>query len=115
MYKAELLKAPNHPIAWMEKLFQVPKGLGLSRSLYDEAKCANYLANELRMEIYLRMMKTLTKRRDYIFNVFGGSRPVFAAMVSKNLGGTICMVWIAQPKLTILILLWVSFYFILHW
>ena len=83
VYKAELLKVPNHPIARMEKLFQVQEGLGSSRSLYDEAKYANYPADELRMEFYLRMMRTLTKRGDCIFNVFGGSKPVFAAMVSK--------------------------------
>ena len=63
VYKAELLKVPNHPIAHMKKFFQVPEGLGISRSLYDEAKYANYPANELRMEFYLHMMRTLTKRK----------------------------------------------------
>ena len=62
VYKAELLKVPNHPIALMEKLFQLPEGLGASRNLYDEAEYASYPADELRMDFYLRMMRTLTKR-----------------------------------------------------
>ena len=82
VYKAELLKVPNHPISRMDKLFQVPEGLGASKSLYDEAKYANYPADELRMDFYLRMMRTLTRRGDCIFNVFGGSKPIYAAMVS---------------------------------
>ena len=86
VYKAQLLKEPNHPIACMEKFFQVPEGLGTSRSLYDEAKYANHPTDELWMEFYLRMMRILTKRRDCILNVFGGSKPIFAAMVSKNPG-----------------------------
>ena len=95
VYKAKLLKVPNHSIAQMENLFQVPEGLGTSKSLYDEAKYANYPADELQMEFYLRMMRTLTKKEDCIFNVFGGSKPVFVAMVSKNPEGTICLVWVA--------------------
>ena len=83
VYKAEVLKVPNHPLARMEKLFQVPEGLGSSRSLYDEAKYGNYPTDELRMDFYLRMLRTLTKRGDCIFNVFGGSKPIFAAMVSR--------------------------------
>jgi len=85
VYKAELLKMPSHPLFRMEKLFQVPEGMGKSRSLYDEAKYANYPADELRMDFYLRMMRTLTKRGDSIFNVFGGSKPMYAAMVSYAL------------------------------
>ena len=42
VYKAKLLKVPNHPMARMEKLFQVPEGLGTSRSFYDKVKYANY-------------------------------------------------------------------------
>ena len=82
VYKAELLKVPNHPISRMDKLFQLPEGLGASKSLYYEAKYANYPADELRMDFYLRMMRTLTRRGDCIFNVFGGSKPIYAAMVS---------------------------------
>jgi hypothetical protein len=82
VYKAELLKVPNHPISRMDKLFQVPDGLGSSKCLYDEAKYANYPADELRMEFYMRMLRTLTRRGDCIFNVFGGSKPLYAAMVS---------------------------------
>lgn len=83
MYKAEFLKVQNHPITRIEKLFQVLEGLGTNKCLYDEAKYANYPMNELRTEFYLRMMRTLTRRGDCIFNVFKGSKHVYAAMVSN--------------------------------
>ena len=82
VFKAELLKVPNHPLTRMDKLFQIPEGLRTSKSLYDEAKYANYYEQELRMEFYLRMMRTFTKRGDFIFNIFGGAKPMYAAMVS---------------------------------
>ena len=82
VYKAELLKVQNHPISRMDKLFQVLEGLDANKSLYDEAKYANYPADELRMDFYLRMMRTLTRRGDCIFNVFGGSKSIYAAMVN---------------------------------
>jgi hypothetical protein len=91
VYKTELMKVPNHPLSRMEKLFQVQEGLGSSRSLYDEAKYAIYPEDELRMEFYLRMMRTLTRRGDYIFNVFGGTKPIFAAMVSKLCSPSACL------------------------
>ena len=83
VYKAELLKVQNHPITRMEKIFQVLEGLGANKCFYDEAKYANYPTDELRMEFYLRMMRTLTRRGDCIFNVFRGSKSGYAAMVSN--------------------------------
>ena len=82
VYKAELVSVQNHPINRVEKLFQVPEGMGMSKSLYDEAKYANYPEGELRMEFYMRMMRNFTRRGDFVFNVFGGSKPIFAALVS---------------------------------
>lgn len=66
----------------MEKLFVVPEGLGGNKSLYDKAKYANYPADELRMEFYLRILRKLTKKGVAIFNVFGGSKAICASMVS---------------------------------
>ena len=83
VFKASLLKVENHPITRMQKLFQVPEGQGSSKSLYDEAKYANYHSDELRMEFYLRIMRAFTRRGDCIFNVFGGTKPIFAGMVSS--------------------------------
>ena len=83
MLKATLLKVENHPLTQMKKLFQIPKGLGASNSLYDEAKYANYHSDELRMEFYVRIMRAFTRRGDCIFNVFGGTKPIFAGMVSS--------------------------------
>lgn len=50
VYRVNLLKLENHQI---EKLFQVQEGLGASKCLYDEAKYANYIADELQMKFYL--------------------------------------------------------------
>jgi hypothetical protein len=94
VYKAELLKTPNHPIGRMDRFFQVSEGLGTSRSFYDEAKYANYPMDELRMEFYLRMMRTLTKRGDFIFNIFGGSKPIYAAMVRFQFQCFKWLVWV---------------------
>ena len=66
----------------MEKLFQVHEGLGANKCLYDKAKYANHHADKVQMEFYLRMMRTLKRRGDCIFNVFGGPKPVYASMVN---------------------------------
>lgn len=84
VFKATLLKVENHPLNRMEKFYQVPEGLGASKSLYDEAKYANYPADELRMEFYVQIMRALTRRKDSIFNIFGGTKPIFADMVSSR-------------------------------
>lgn len=83
MYKNNLLKVDNHPISGIDKLFQVSEGLGASKCLYNVAKYAKYHADELRMHFYLTMMMTLTRRRDFIFNIFRSSKPIYVAMVSK--------------------------------
>jgi len=90
VYKAEFLKVPNHPITRTEKIFQVLEGLGANKSLYDEARYANYPCKELRMEFYLRMMRALMRRGDCILNVFGGSKPMFAGMVSITTFPPLC-------------------------
>jgi len=82
VYKAALLNEANHPVHRMEKLFSIPEVLGTHKSLYDESKYANYPADELRMEFYIRILRRLTNRGDTIFNIFGGSKPIFAGMVS---------------------------------
>ena len=101
VYKAEFVKMPNHPVNRMEKLFQVPEGLGNNKSLYVEAKYANYPSNELRMDFYVRMLKSMTRRGDCIFNVFGGSKPMFAALVSNVKYDYSFTVWVDRPKLFI--------------
>jgi hypothetical protein len=47
-----------------------------------EAKYTNYPLDEMWMEFYLKMMRTLTRKKDCIFNILGGSKPMYAAMVS---------------------------------
>ena len=74
VYKTELLKVPNHPIVRMESSSKsqkdwVPTGACTTRRSTPTTP---------------RMMRTLTRRGDCILNVFGGSKPIFAAMVSKN-------------------------------
>ena len=73
----------NHSITSMDKLFQVSEGLGANKCMCDVVKYANYLTDELRMEFYLRMMRTLTRKGDCIFNVSKGSIPIYAAIVSN--------------------------------
>jgi hypothetical protein len=118
VFKANLLKDPSHPLTRMEKLFQVRDGMGASKSLYDEAKYAMYPADELRMEFYLRIMRALTRRGDAIFNIFGGTKPIFAGMVSSRAlldelvsvarpKLAMLIVWVARPKLGVLIV-WVA-------
>jgi hypothetical protein len=102
VFKANLLKDPSHPLTRMEKLFQVRDGMGASKSLYDEAKYAMYPADELRMEFYLRIMRALTRRGDAIFNIFGGTKPIFAGMVSSR-APLDELVSVARPKLAVLI------------
>lgn len=103
VYKAELLNIPNHPMSRMDKLFQIQESSGTNRSLYDEAKYANYPTDELRMEFYLRMLRTLTRRGDCVFNVFGGTKPIYAALVSHPYNHIVCfcghfLVWVDRPK-----------------
>lgn len=52
VFKAELMKVPNHPITRMEKFFHIPEGLDANKSLYDEVKYTNYPTDELGMELY---------------------------------------------------------------
>lgn len=66
----------------MDKLFQVLEGLGSSKCFCDEAKYANYHVDELWMDFYLSLMRTLTRRGDFIFNFIGGSKPIYIALVS---------------------------------
>jgi hypothetical protein len=106
VFKANLLKDPSHPLTRMEKLFQVRDGMGASKSLYDEAKYAMYPADELRMEFYLRIMRALTRRGDAIFNIFGGTKPIFVGMVSSR-APLDELVSVARPKLAVLIV-WVA-------
>ena len=82
VYKSKYIQLPDNPVAKMSKLFQVPEGLGTQKSLYDESKYAYYTGHELRMDFYLKVLRCLTRRGDTIFNVYGGTKPVYAALVS---------------------------------
>ena len=81
VYKAEFAVGGDNPILKMDKVFQVPEGLGNTKALYDEAKYANYTGDELRMEFYLNVLRSLTRRGDTIFNIFGGTKPMYAGLV----------------------------------
>ena len=59
--------------------------MGGSKNLYDEAKCANYPTDKLRMDFYFWILKSLTQRGDCIFNVFGGAKMLYATMVIEKL------------------------------
>lgn len=55
----------------MDKLILVPKGLGAQKSLHNMAKYANYPMDELRIDFYMKMVRTLTRRK-----------PLYVAVVS---------------------------------
>ena len=82
VYKTELINVQNHPMSRMEKIFSIPEVPGIDKGLFEEAKYANFPTDELRMEFYLRILRTLTRRGDCVFNVFGGSKPIHAGVVS---------------------------------
>lgn len=76
----------------MTEFLQAPKGLRTSKFLFDKAKYANYLADELRMDFYLKIMKTLMSGGDSICKLFGGSKRIYVAMVSMV--HRWCLVWV---------------------
>ena len=98
VYKAAFAVGGDNPILKMDKVFQVTEGLGNSKSLYDEAKYANYTGDELRMEFYLHVLRTLTRRGDTIFNVFGGSKPMYAGLVSFSPQLESSLLWLVCPQ-----------------
>ena len=55
VYKAKIVNIQNHPMSRMDKIFTIHEGSRLNKSLYYEAKYANYPADALRMEFYLRI------------------------------------------------------------
>lgn len=73
VYKATFTVDGDNPIIDMDKVFQVPKGLGNLKSLYDEPKYTNYTGDKLRTNIYLQVLRSLTRMGDKIFNIFGGT------------------------------------------
>jgi hypothetical protein len=59
--------------------------LGAPKSLFDKAKYANYPVDELKIDFYMKMVWTLTRRGNKMFNIFGGIKPLYVGVVS--LGG----------------------------
>lgn len=49
----KFLKRVYNPMSKVDKLFQILKGLGTQRSVYDEAKYVNHFVDELMMDFYL--------------------------------------------------------------
>lgn len=52
------------------------------KPLYDKAKYVVNTWEELRMEFYLHVLGTLARRGDTTFNVFKGTKPMYAELVS---------------------------------
>ena len=97
VYKAEL-NVPYHPMSRMKSVFSIQEGTPMCDGLSEESKYANYPAEEFRMEFYLYLLRTLTKRGDNIFNIFGGTKPMYAAMVCYTLNQRSVVVWVDRPK-----------------
>lgn len=103
VYKAEL-NVPDHPMSRMKSVFSIQEGTPMCDGLSEESKYANYPADEFRMEFYLYLLRTLTKRGDSVFNVFGGTKPMYAAMVCYTLNQRSVVVWVGRPKPCIVVL-----------
>lgn len=82
VYKTSFVVDANNPILNVTKAFLVLEGLGNMKSLCDMAKYTLYIGEELKMEFYLYIWKTLTHKGDTIFNVFWGTKPMYAKLVS---------------------------------
>ena len=104
VYKAELLNVPDHPMSRMKSVFSIQEGTPMCDGLSEESKYANYPADEFRMEFYLYLLRTLTKRGDNIFNVFGGTKPMYVAMVWYTLNQRSVVVWVNRPKPYVVVL-----------
>ena len=55
------------------------------KELVEETMYAIYPAYELRMDFYIGVLKALTVMSETVYNVFGGTKFVYAALVSSYL------------------------------
>jgi hypothetical protein len=55
------------------------------KELMDEAMYATYPAYELRMDFYVGVLKAVTVMNETVYNVFGGNKFVYAALVSTSI------------------------------
>lgn len=78
----KLLKCKDNPMSKMDKFFHVPIGIGTQKSLYDMAKYANYHVDELRMDFYLKMMRTLAQLRGHYIQHIWRTKPIYTMLVS---------------------------------
>ena len=60
------------------------------KELVEETMYALYPAYELRMDFYIGILKALTAMSETVYNVFGGTKFVYAALVSS------CMSFLSQ-------------------
>ena len=63
-----------------QKLYSVPHPP--SKDIFQETIYSVYPATELRMEFYISILQGLAMEGETVFNVFGGSKFIYAAMVS---------------------------------
>ena len=63
-----------------KKIYQLPPPH--PKELMDEAMFATHPAYELRMDFYIGVLKAVTVMSETVYNVFGGSKFVYAALVS---------------------------------
>ena len=65
-----------------KKLYSVPHPP--PKELFQETLYTVYPANELRMEFYIDVLQGLAMNGETVYNVYGGSKFMYAAMVSNN-------------------------------
>jgi hypothetical protein len=76
------LRAGRAPIksSHFKKLYSVPPPP--PKELFQETLYSVYPGNELRMEFYVSVLQGLAMDGETVYNVFGGSKFIYAAMVS---------------------------------
>ena len=65
-----------------KKMYSVPHPP--PKELFQETLYSVYPGNELRMEFYVNILQGLAMNGETVYNVFGGSKFIYAAMVSQH-------------------------------
>ena len=69
----------------IKSIFKVADGRDKDRALYDESKYVIHTQFELRLDFYVEVLRMFTRKGDTVFNVFGGSKFLYAGMVSSHI------------------------------
>lgn len=66
----------------IKSIFKVAYGENKDCAMYNETKYVVYTSHKLHLNFYIDVLKVFMKKKDLIFNVFVGSKVLYAGMVS---------------------------------